>query len=789
MKRLLTLTLCAILLLCSCNGNTTTAHVQTSETEETTSSATETTAETTAGTTTANKETTANTTEAATAPKTEAIITARNLDTISFADISDSEFIFKDDYLKQYWKNHRDELKHHTFIHKDENELILRGVDEIRVRKSSGKITCDESEMQTVYDSVMSGKYIALDKAMEDSVYSYTYYVDSAVFEIEEISTGSQPKLFVKSITSGYNIYDTVTVHAFIHKDSEGRISFLVDPEYLIGIPVFANKPEHLTFDLNGLKVAADSFMVSTGKNSDEEILKAFEGKGEDYFYAEVVFGGVEIYYNSERGCGVSADLISVTPVSDDIEAAISGAFLMNDDEDKNPGMVNTYNVIMNNLDTLYTEKTYGIVLLDMDFDGTPEVLSTRYEWEGDRPNYYGSSPITDIYRIVGEELKYIDSIASTYYSLGGQDGINTLLGLKNLSDGTKGWFGMSHQDFKTKEINPNNEYCYIYKLDGDTLTATELFSVIGDEYYYGSEKMEFTEWTVETEMGAIEHYSWNEYEGAFSPLAVYFGIKNKYCADIEESYVLFSDWIVPFEKNKWYSDTEDYSYSSPKIENKANLSNRELSYKIAYLVDAFYLGDYDKSEGKYVYSFYGAWAKPVIYLYPEEETDVSVQVDFNRNGELTCTYPEYKDGWKVTAMPDGTLYDENGDEYYCLYWEADGNALFDNSKGFCVKGEDTAEFLREKLMYIGLTAREANEFIIYWLPIMQENPYNIITFHTDDYVNAVPLTVSPIPDSVIRVFMTFRASNSEIVIPIQTLPQYKRNGFTVVEWGGGEIK
>ena len=58
MKRLLTLTLCAILLLCSCNGNTTAAPVQTSETEESTPSAPEITAETTAGTITAKTETT-----------------------------------------------------------------------------------------------------------------------------------------------------------------------------------------------------------------------------------------------------------------------------------------------------------------------------------------------------------------------------------------------------------------------------------------------------------------------------------------------------------------------------------------------------------------------------------------------------------------------------------------------------------------------------------------------------------------------------------------------------------
>ena len=137
--------------------------------------------------------------------------------------------------------------------------------------------------------------------------------------------------------------------------------------------------------------------------------------------------------------------------------------------------------------------------------------------------------------------------------------------------------------------------------------------------------------------------------------------------------------------------------------------------------------------------------------------------------------------------MPDGTLYDKDGNEYYCLYWEGDGNASFDMSKGFCVKGENTAEFLREKLLHIGLIPREANEFIIYWLPLMEDNKYNIITFHIEDYAESVPMTISPAPDTQIRVFMTFCKSDKYIEISQQTLPHYERNGFTVVEWGGGE--
>lgn len=178
---------------------------------------------------------------------------------------------------------------------------------------------------------------------------------------------------------------------------------------------------------------------------------------------------------------------------------------------------------------------------------------------------------------------------------------------------------------------------------------------------------------------------------------------------------------------------------------------------------------------------------KPVIYLYPEEETEVSVKLDLN--GKLTCTYPEYKDGWKVTAAPDGTLIDANGQIYNYLYWEGDTYTNYDLSKGFCVKGEDTAKFLEDALKKLGLTRREANEFIVYWLPLMQDNPYNIISFQTDIYTDAAKLDINPSPDTLIRVFMAWQPTESYVELPEQALSAPERNGFTVIEWGGTEIK
>ncbi|MCD7811714.1 MAG: hypothetical protein LUG91_07685 [Ruminococcus sp.] len=127
---------------------------------------------------------------------------------------------------------------------------------------------------------------------------------------------------------------------------------------------------------------------------------------------------------------------------------------------------------------------------------------------------------------------------------------------------------------------------------------------------------------------------------------------------------------------------------------------------------------------------------KPVVYLYPTEETEVSVKLTLNVT--LTCTYPSYEDGWHVIARPDGTLTNlSDKKEYSYLYWEGVSQAEWDMSRGFVVQGKDTAEFLQGILQQIGLTPREYNEFIVYWLPKMQDHAYNLITFQQERYTQS----------------------------------------------------
>ena len=178
---------------------------------------------------------------------------------------------------------------------------------------------------------------------------------------------------------------------------------------------------------------------------------------------------------------------------------------------------------------------------------------------------------------------------------------------------------------------------------------------------------------------------------------------------------------------------------------------------------------------------------KPVIYLYPEAETDVTVRLDYA--GDLTCTYPAYDCAWRVAAAPDGTLTDERGQTYRYLYWEGVDNIQYDFSEGFCVPGEETAAFLEDALAQLGLTRAEANEFIIYWLPQMEQNAYNLISFQQETYTDAAKLTITPQPDTLLRVFMAWKPLTKAVEIAPQTLTAPERTGFTAVEWGGAKVQ
>ena len=181
---------------------------------------------------------------------------------------------------------------------------------------------------------------------------------------------------------------------------------------------------------------------------------------------------------------------------------------------------------------------------------------------------------------------------------------------------------------------------------------------------------------------------------------------------------------------------------------------------------------------------------KPIIYLYPTEETKVAVEL--RNQGNITCSYPQYANGWNVLAKPNGDLINlDNNRNLYSLYYESENVVNFKiENDGFIVKGNEVANFLEEKLVILGLNERETEEFIIYWLPKLENNKYNYIRFATMNEINEnMPLEINPNPDTIIRVLMTFKGLENPIDVQEQQLETQTRTGFIAVEWGGTEIK
>ena len=192
---------------------------------------------------------------------------------------------------------------------------------------------------------------------------------------------------------------------------------------------------------------------------------------------------------------------------------------------------------------------------------------------------------------------------------------------------------------------------------------------------------------------------------------------------------------------------------------------------------------------------------KPVLYVYSPQEQLVTVSVDVD--GAIDTAYPapdalETTDwgtraSWTVTASPDGTLTDQGGRTYPSLFWDGE-MTLEAPRQGFIVAREDAVVFLEEKLALLGLTDKEAADFITFWAPQIRANEYTFVSFDASSYTAHARYSFTdeagaPVkPDTFIRVFMTIRQAEVTTQVREQAFgPTPQRTGLVAVEWGGTE--
>lgn len=226
-----------------------------------------------------------------------------------------------------------------------------------------------------------------------------------------------------------------------------------------------------------------------------------------------------------------------------------------------------------------------------------------------------------------------------------------------------------------------------------------------------------------------------------------------------------------------------DFGYDMYEQYNEGDKDSRETYYSNNGII--IWVDDYGSiivySNKKYAPQV--ECGKPVVYLYPQESTKVTVKVGAN----VTKSDPTYNNGWTAIANPDGKL--EIGQMVFpYLYWEGEGLGKYPVVKSAkVVARSDVEKTVKEDLAYIGLNAQEIKDFNEFWIPKMPDSPYVRMTwFQNDELDKLAPLAITPKPQSTIRVFLDYQpTSKSETEYPSQKLKQYQRNGFTAVEWGG----
>jgi len=172
---------------------------------------------------------------------------------------------------------------------------------------------------------------------------------------------------------------------------------------------------------------------------------------------------------------------------------------------------------------------------------------------------------------------------------------------------------------------------------------------------------------------------------------------------------------------------------------------------------------------------------KPNIYLYPTKQETLTVKV--HPKGKITSSIPEYGTGWNFVVVPGGRI----NDTYDFLFYEATVDYNFTLDAGWVLQRSNFDRRMNEILVNIGLNDKERGDFMEYWPKRMDWKKKYCTAYYLkrNEIDQAIPLTISKTPESLMRLFFKFVPTDILVSIPEPKIEKFQRIGFSVVEWGG----
>jgi hypothetical protein len=173
---------------------------------------------------------------------------------------------------------------------------------------------------------------------------------------------------------------------------------------------------------------------------------------------------------------------------------------------------------------------------------------------------------------------------------------------------------------------------------------------------------------------------------------------------------------------------------------------------------------------------------KPNIYLYPQTARTLSVALEFPLGGSVIQSIPLYSNGWKVNVEPSGKI----DQQYDYIFYESKNPDAYQYGSGWIVGKDTLTSFFSNNLLLDGFSEREKDDFIEYWIPRLVDHPYYAIyPQFAGEIEKTIQLKISESPDNMLRLFYIIKGTmNKDQTLSVPTIPQFKRNGFVVTEWG-----
>lgn len=188
------------------------------------------------------------------------------------------------------------------------------------------------------------------------------------------------------------------------------------------------------------------------------------------------------------------------------------------------------------------------------------------------------------------------------------------------------------------------------------------------------------------------------------------------------------------------------------------------------------------KHIGNPILNFLGVY-KPNIYIYCDEDIDVNVKIE--PYALITQSIPQYdqKNGWNA-LVKNGSI---DGRNDYLFYEARIPDQGLQREEGFFIRGLDLAADMEEMLDRYGFNQKEKDDFLAYWNhKLSAERDYVFYPQGNEILERIMPLTVTPQPDTIFRIWFLIEEPNSNKDFHVITgVEKINRCHYTVVEWGG----